>query len=215
MNKLKPIIFAGVAVLHITLIPLVSFRVPARSSEPAAGVMRLVRIQEEAPPPPLPPPPPPPERSAAPPPAEPAAEATIETVEAVEVSPISQSVIAPPAAPPSASTAAHDIAGQIDYFPMRMVSVLPLLPEEDIARAIVYPSQARRLNIEGMVTLELFIDRHGAITDVRVIREEPPNRGFGQAAVNAFRGIRAIRPAQANGVPVPVRFRYNLRFTLR
>ena len=89
------------------------------------------------------------------------------------------------------------------------------MPEEQIARAIVYPSNARRLNIEGMVTLELFIDRNGTITDVRVMRETPLNRGFGEAAVNAFRGIRAIRPAELNGVPVAVRFQYNLRFVLR
>jgi len=106
-------------------------------------------------------------------------------------------------------------AGQSEYLRRHQISALPLLPESEIARAIVYPRNARRLNIEGTVTLELFIDRQGTITDVRILRETPLDRGFGEAALNAFRGIRALRPAELNGEPVAVRFQYNLRFTLR
>ena len=65
-----------------------------------------------------------------------------------------------------------------------------------------------------MVYLELFIDRQGVVRDARVLRENPPDRGFGEAAINAFKKIRG-KPAEANGVPVAVRFRYNLKFQLK
>jgi protein TonB len=89
------------------------------------------------------------------------------------------------------------------------------MPEDQIARNTVYPPIAQRSGIEGRVILELFIDRHGVIRDISILQETPLNRGFGEAAVNAFRGISAAKPAEANGVPVATRYRYPFRFTLR
>ena len=218
MSKIKPLVFAAVTILHIALIMFAGFRaeLPVVVAEPVAGVMRLVSVQEELPPPlpPLPPSsprvPPPPER----PPETPlaASEALAETFIETETDEISPPVAAVPA---NAPLQHHTLIGQNEYLRRHQISALPLLPEDRIARAVVYPRNARRLNIEGTVTLELFIDRQGAITDIRVIRETPLNRGFGEAAVNAFRGISALRPAELNGEPVAVRFQYNLRFALR
>jgi protein TonB len=59
------------------------------------------------------------------------------------------------------------------------------------------------------------IDHLGNINDIHILRETPSGRGFGEAALNAFRGIRATSPAELNGVPVAVRFRYPIRFALR
>ena len=224
LARIRPLIFAAVAVLHIALILFAGFRteLPARSAEPAAGVMRLVDVREEAPQPSPPSPPPPPASTPALP-APAAIEALAETVIESDEAPsaITEAEAAPFSAPDAAPAAtiapaqSHALFGQHEYLPRHMVSTLPLLPEAEIARAIVYPRTARRLNIEGMVTLELFIDRQGAITEVRLIRESPPNRGFGEAALHAFRGIRALSPAKVNDEPVAVRFQYNLRFTLR
>ncbi|MDR0710707.1 MAG: energy transducer TonB, partial [Spirochaetaceae bacterium] len=69
--------------------------------------------------------------------------------------------------------------------------------------------------IEGVVYLELFVDAQGEIRQISILRETPEGRGFGQAAVNAFRGIRADKPAKSNGQEVAVRFRYPVRFTIR
>jgi len=225
MNSIRPLVFAAVTIAHIALILFVSFRVeaPARNPEPVAGVMRLVDVRAEIPPPPPPSPPPlpqapPPLPTESPPEASSVStlnEAPIaETIIEIENTEIESGEISPPVTTP-ASAPLHAFTTQNEYLPRHSVSTLPVLPEEQIARAIVYPRNARRSNIEGIVILELFIDRQGAITDVRVLRENPPNRGFGQAAVNAFRGIRALKPAELNGEPVAVRFQYNLRFTLR
>jgi protein TonB len=64
------------------------------------------------------------------------------------------------------------------------------------------------------VILELFIDRTGRVQQVLILQETPPDRGFGEAAVKAFTGIRCA-PAQANGEPVSCRYRYPVRFVLR
>ena len=200
VRRVRLVSFAAVAVLHIALILLVviNMETTSRETPPQAGVMRLFDVEEEVPPPP----PPPPE---APPPAmtqDPIAEHIIETDE--EPPPVAAYVPAAPAPAPSA---------EIEFLPMHRVTVLPVLPEDQILRNIVYPPIARRSNIEGAVFLELFVDRNGNVRDVRVLRETPPDRGFGDAAINAFRGIRGT-PAQADGEAVAVRFRYNLTFRL-
>jgi protein TonB len=190
---IRPFSFALVAVLHILLLIFVVFRMETviMPPEPAAGVMKLVDLQEQ----------PPPER----PPEMPqtnTSEAVAETM--IETDEVPSPVL-------SAPYAAQE---QIDYLPQHRISQVPVLPEDEIRRATVYPSIALRSNIEGIVYLELFIDRQGNIRDVRILRENPVNRGFGEAAVNAFKGIRG-KPAEANGVPVAVRFRYNISFTLK
>jgi protein TonB len=78
---------------------------------------------------------------------------------------------------------------------------------------MIYPRIAQLSNIEGIVYLDLFIDNQGYVREVRILREDPPGRGFGEAAVNAFRGIQG-KPAEADGVPVAARFRYPIRFRL-
>jgi protein TonB len=204
-NRTRLVLFILAAALHGALLYFVVFRIaetPVRA-EPAAGVIRLVDVQEE-----LPPPPPPPPRD--PPPVvqntvEAVAETMIETDEVPEDIVISTE---PVQAVPAAGEAV------IDYLPMSKISVLPKFDEERIRRATVYPPIALRANIEGVVYLELFVDSRGEIREIRVLRETPENRGFGEAAVNAFRGIRG-EPAQSNGQTVAVRFRYPVRFTIR
>jgi protein TonB len=80
---------------------------------------------------------------------------------------------------------------------------------------MVYPSIALRSGIEGQVYLDLFVDRVGVIRQREILRETPPGRGFGEAAINAFKGIRATEPAMANGQIVAVRYRYPVRFTIK
>ena len=204
INRIKPVLFASAGLLHTVLLFFVIFPmdVPLKTMEPVAGVMKLFDVEEEIPPPPPPERPPPPEvntQSAL-------AETMIETEE--EPPPVSADVnvpIIPIIAPESE---------EVDYLPQFRISVLPVFPEDEIRRAVVYPPIAQRSNIEGTVYLELFIDRQGNVRDVRILREDPLNRGFGEAAVNAFRGIKA-KPAEANGEPVAVRYRYALSFTLK
>jgi protein TonB len=100
------------------------------------------------------------------------------------------------------------------YLPMHKVSVAPVFNEIDIKSKLVYPPIALRAKIEGMVYLELFVDHTGSIRQITILRETPENRGFGEAAIKAFEGMKGT-PAQANGAAVAVRYRYPVRFAIR
>ena len=201
--RMRVLIFAGVAVLHITLILLVAFNFETivKQPEPVAGVMKLVDLEEEIPPPPPPPEEPPVPQTTT---QEPIAANVIETDD--EPPPVS--------APVSVPVQEYVVPETVEYLPQHLITKVPIFPEDEIRRNTIYPPIAQRSNIEGTVYLALFIDRDGNIRDIRILREDPPNRGFGEAAINAFRGVRAI-PAESNGVPVGVQYRYPIRFVLR
>jgi protein TonB len=205
-------VFVIVSVLHVLLLFLIVFTVEVTAGviELPAIVMKLADIEEEKPAPapmpaPLPLPPTQPLEVAV---SEPVAETIIEVDEApVEV-----------AAAPSAasSTAPAASAGRYDgeYLPQNMVSVLPYLDEKAIRSRLVYPAIALRSGLEGIVYIELYIDREGRVRFAKIIKESPPGRGFGDAAMKAFEGLSG-RPAQANGEAVAVRYRYPVRFQIR
>jgi protein TonB len=97
---------------------------------------------------------------------------------------------------------------------MHKVSQPPVFSEEDILKSLVYPPIAQRSGLEGMVYLEIFIDSRGLVQRVDILKENPENSGFGEAAAKAFRG-RTCTPAFANGAAVAVRYRYPVRFKLK
>ena len=197
---MRVFIFIGVTILHIALILLVAFNIETivRQPEPVAGVMKLVDLQEVIPPPPEEPPVP---RSTT---QEPIAETIIETDEEPP----------PWTAPISEPVQQYIEPEQEEYLQQYMITQVPVFPEDEIRRNTIHPPIAQRSNIEGTAYLALFIDREGNIREVRVLRENPAGYGFGEAAVNAFRGVRA-QPAEANGVPVAVQYRYTIRFSMR
>jgi protein TonB len=197
------VIFLLVAVLHSILLLFFVINIEAAVKEPEVPimVMKLTDIQEEEPPPP----PPPSEEE--PPPLQNAVEAVAETMIETEVVP-EQIITAAPIRPERVETEA------IDYLPMYKISTPPSFSEREIRQALVYPPIARRSGIEGMVYLELFVDREGLVRNITILKEDPPDRGFAEAAVKAFQGRRGT-PAQANGVPVAVRYRYPVRFAIR
>jgi protein TonB len=194
--RIRLICFTAVAILHVMLIMLLVFRMETviLPPEPIAGVMKLVDLLEHLPPPPPRPP----------------DEPVTNTLETVAETMIETDVVLPPVIYAPVQSAPE----VIEYLPQHRITVLPVLPEAEIVRNTVYPPIAQRSNIEGIVYLELFIDRQGNVRDVRILRETPQGRGFGEAAVNAFKNIRG-RPAEANGEPVAVRYRYNINFTLK
>ncbi|MDR1059010.1 MAG: TonB family protein [Treponema sp.] len=210
LNLLRLIIFLLVGALHLLLLFLVVFHfTPAEKvPEPPANVMKLADLEERPPPPP---PPPPPERPpASVPPAAVTESLAEELIESDEVP--AEEAYAEPSSP---RPPAGQVSEGIDYLPQHQISVIPKFPEDKIRQMVVYPPIALRSGVEGRVFLELFIDPQGDIRQVRILREEPPGRGFGEAAAKAFRGIRADSPALANGIPVAVRYRYVLQFRIR
>jgi len=99
-----------------------------------------------------------------------------------------------------------------DYLPAHMVSVSPVFDEKAIS--FVYPPIAQRSGIGGKVLLELYVDRTGVVKNVKILREDPEGRGFGEAAVKAFTGRKGT-PAYANGEAVSCHFRYPVTFTIK
>ena len=193
LTYIRIIIFTAVAILHLLIILFAAFKMEViiNIPEPLAGVLKLVDVEERTPPP------------------RPPVEPQRETNDVIAETMIATDEVIPPAEKPAEEYSSE----QTEYLPQYRISVLPVLPENEIRSAIVYPPIARRSNIEGTVYLELFIDRYGQVREVRILRENPPGRGFGEAAVNAFMGIRG-KPAEANGIAVAVRYRYNLTFKL-
>jgi protein TonB len=202
VKKIRYLVFLLVTLLHVILIFFLVFKmdVPLKEPEPETKIMKLADVRED-----LPPPPPPPKR---PPPlvqqntVEPIAESMLETDEVPEEVVDYEPVTLEPAPP------------AVDYLPMNKVSVAPAFSEQDIRKNLVYPPIALRSGLSGMVILELFVDAQGEVRRINILKEDPAERGFGDAAVKAFAGLRAV-PAEANGTPVAVRYRYPVRFSIK
>jgi protein TonB len=189
---LRLLLFAGVAVLHVILILFLAFnvKVASREENENARIMKLADLAEAPPPP------------------------SLESIPRVEA--IAETMIETDTLPEQHIVAAGQInlSGSFDdYLPAHRVSVNPFFDPEKLAAEIGYPPIARRSGIEGRVILELFVDRTGLVQQIRVLQENPPGRGFGEAALRAFSGRRGS-PAMANGEPVSCRYRYPVSFRL-
>ncbi|MDR1249483.1 MAG: energy transducer TonB [Treponema sp.] len=208
---IRLILFLTVAGVHGAFILFFVIRVaaaPPRAVEEEAMVMKLTDLAErEEPPEPLPYVPPPPPEIEYTEPVSNTVEAIAETMIETDEEPDQIVVSGIISARPSES-------GQEEYLPMHRISIPPLFPEDAIKNRLIYPPIALRAKIEGMVYLELFVDRRGEVQRITVLRETPENRGFAEAAVKAFEGIQGV-PAQANGAAVAVRYRYPVRFAIR
>jgi protein TonB len=229
MKYLRPAIFLVVAALHVGLLFGVVFTVTNTAPvlpAPLAAVMKLMDVMEYVPAPPPPP------QEVSPPPAPtvaglPAPQAANFPVPLNAVEAIAENVIETDQVPDVTVVAPGTLGGigtlggtgvlggtGTDYLPMNRISVPPVFQERQIRDALVYPLIAQRSGVEGTVYLELYVDKEGVVQRVTVLKETPPDRGFAEAAVKAFQNIRGT-PAQANGVAVPVRYRYPVRFSIR
>jgi len=191
-KRLRLLLFAAVAALHVILLFAIAFNVDTLSQEAEenARVMKLTDLAEA--------PPPPPEEL-------PQVESIAETMIETDTEPL-QTIVAPGSI---TTTPSWD-----DYLPIHKVSEPPRFDERDIMASLVYPPIALRSAIEGRVVLELFVDRNGLVQRVSILREDPPDRGFGEAAIRAFTGRRGA-PARANGEPVSSRYRYPVSFRIK
>ncbi|GHV61085.1 hypothetical protein AGMMS49587_04290 [Spirochaetia bacterium] len=206
-NKLRLLLFIAVTAIHAVLILFLAFNVPSSplSAKEPLRVMKLTDIMEDIPPPP---PPPAPEKVP-----NNAVEAIAEKMIETDKVPENQVIVAAGTIQTpqnNSNTAAAEV-----YLPQSKISVLPQFDDIKIRQNMVYPRIARDSGIEGTVYLELFIDRTGVVRQIRILKEDPPDRGFGEAAVKAFEGIAAKSPAQANGENVSVRYRYPVSFRIR
>jgi TonB family protein len=75
----------------------------------------------------------------------------------------------------------------------------------------VYPAAARKLHVEGHVTLDCRVDPAGKLTDCQVYSEDPQSFGFGLAAMSLVpRFVAEHTPPDASvatRVKIPISFR--------
>jgi len=76
----------------------------------------------------------------------------------------------------------------------------------------VYPEIARKARIEGVVILEITVDKQGNVTDVKVLRQLP--MGLTEAAVEAVKQWK-YEPSTLNGRPVDVLVTVTVTFRLQ
>ncbi len=98
------------------------------------------------------------------------------------------------------------------YAPAAQVSELPdcsPLGVVDIRK--FYPQQARKKEIEGVVTLKLLIDSDGSLAKIDIISD--PGEGLGQAALKVMTEYRCT-PGKVNGVAVATSVPFKVRFEL-
>ena len=85
-------------------------------------------------------------------------------------------------------------------------------PIFEVNSADIYPDDAKRMGIEGVVSLKIGVDEQGNVVDVRIV--DRAGHGFDEAASKAMRRFK-FKPAIANdGRPVPSRISYTFRFNL-
>lgn len=188
-----PVFWALAALVHLGAFLWIRFQIPDETAgdEERYEIFKLVDIEEYTPPPPPPP------------------DVPVTTV--VNQSKAAEQIVE------TENIVLEDKAGSTpqlepEYLPQHKISVIPAIPSAAILDRIIYPPVALRQGIEGIVYLELFIDETGQIRKIEVLRD--PGYGFAEAAISALNGI-VCSPAMANGTPVPVRFRYPVRFTLK
>ena len=76
-----------------------------------------------------------------------------------------------------------------------------------------YPEAARKDKIQGSAILQVLVDTDGTIGSMVVLREDPPDYRFGEAAMDAV-GQWRYDPATKDGVPVPVLLTIVVQFSL-
>jgi protein TonB len=220
INKLRMLMYVVVAAAHGLLIFFLVFKMDALAAppEPPPQVIKLVDVEEDIPPPPPPPPPPPqpvePQQNAV----EAIAEKMIETDKVPENQVIVDRV-------PVQSEPVQTVRQEIEYLPQNKVSKIPSLSDADKRKIMQYlkdnyPPIPLRSGLNGLVVLDLAVDSQGAIRQITVFKEDPAERGFGEVAVNAFKGIRMFpaefkNKGEEKSVPVAARFRYPIRFTVK
>jgi len=200
------IVVAATAAIHIFVIFFMVFQtnVTVQESTEAAKVMKLIDLEELPPPAPPPPPMPPP-----PPPT------VVSDIPRVET--ISEVMVETDVVPEQEVVAAGTLVETPDveeYLPADLVTVRPYFDEEAILKEIKYPPIALRSGIEGWVILDLAVDRNGIVQEVTILREEPEERHFGEAAAQVFRGRKVI-PAMLDGEPVSCHFRHRVVFKIK
>ncbi len=74
-----------------------------------------------------------------------------------------------------------------------------------------YPPMARKLGVQGVVTVSVLVDENGQVQDVKMVEPVPQKVGINEAAMSAARAVR-YQPATKDGVRVKMWTRLRIPF---
>jgi len=77
---------------------------------------------------------------------------------------------------------------------------------------IKYPSQARRMGIEGRVTVQFVIEKDGSLSDIKILRGI--GAGCNEETLRVIEKVPKWNPAKQRGIPVRVRRALSINFRL-
>jgi protein TonB len=209
MNVPRIISFTFVGVVHVVLLFVIVFQTKGStvSIEKPPAVFQVVDIDEE-----LPPPPPPPPEYIPPAPVTNTVEAAAEQF--IEADEIPENLVVVDYIPVYAEPAPPAAPAETVYLPQKDAKVPPKFNDREIRKGLVYPAIALRGGVEGTVYLELFVDAEGIVQKITIMKEDPKDRGFGDAAIKAFTGLRGEGAKDKDGNPIAVRYRYPVKFKI-
>jgi len=78
-----------------------------------------------------------------------------------------------------------------------------------------YPSEAKKKNIEGRVTINFIVETDGQISNLKIIRGTELSGGLPEAALQAVQGLKRFTPGKQNGIPVRVSYSVPILFSLK
>lgn len=78
---------------------------------------------------------------------------------------------------------------------------------------IQYPVEAREKGIQGLVVIDMIIDKEGRITDAKILRE-PPASGLGEEALRVVNSMPHWISGKQKGEAVKVSYKLPVRFEL-
>lgn len=87
-------------------------------------------------------------------------------------------------------------------------------PEVQFTGAQPFPQKAKILRRAGRVKVRLIIRKNGTYEVVKVLEENPPDFGFGDACLEYLKSSR-WQPATQNGRPIDVYFELTIMFNLK
>lgn len=82
-----------------------------------------------------------------------------------------------------------------------------------VQKELKYPSQARRMGVDGKVYIQFVVEKDGSITDIKVIKGI--GSGCDEEAVRVLKAAPKWNPGKQRGKPVRVRRSLPIKFSLR
>jgi len=83
---------------------------------------------------------------------------------------------------------------------------------EYVGKKMKYPSQARRMGIEGRVYVEFIVDKDGSLSNVRAVKGI--GAGCDEEAVRVMKAVPRFKPGKQRGRPVRVKMVLPINFKL-